>query len=96
MKRRAAVLLILTIPLFSPAASALDPYLGTGWSMTRLDLEVRIDDSRRQLFPLEPHGFVTKNRAVLEFEAAGGIAAGFTLTLPDGRAAEGVRVESSD
>ena len=54
---------------------------------------VRIGDDLRQLYPHKPHRFVTLTKAEVEFKIEEGVATTFTLRLPNGMEAEGVRVE---
>jgi hypothetical protein len=56
-------------------------------------LWVRIGDVLRQLFPHEPHRFLTVQDVTVVFTMEDGVASGFTVTLPDGKAADGVRIE---
>jgi len=55
-------------------------------------LWVRIVDDLRQLFPLEPHRFLTLTKAKVDFTVNDGVATGFAVEFPNGTVAEGVRV----
>jgi len=56
-------------------------------------LWVLIGDDLRQLYPHEPHRFMTLSGAKVDFTVTGGLAASFTVELPGGTVAEGVRIE---
>jgi hypothetical protein len=56
-------------------------------------LWVRIVDHVRQLFPHEPHRFLTLTEAKIDFTVEDEVATGFALELPGGKVAEGVRIK---
>jgi hypothetical protein len=91
--------------VLSPTASWVDPAVYVGAYEVEMfgqtvevfsddrGLWVRIVDDLRQLFPLEPHRFLTLTEAKVDFPVKDGVATGFTLKFTNGTVAEGVRIK---